>query len=99
MDAQARNFERDAILRNAEIKRQIDNQIADSYNQQKKQFADGARSLIDQRQQQSKNAAMNERMADKDMVSRDQAIANEIAAQRRMLAAQQKGDQAHVNLQ
>jgi hypothetical protein len=32
MDAHSRSLERDAILRNAEIKRQIDNQIADSYN-------------------------------------------------------------------
>ena len=59
------------MLRNQEVIRTIDNTVHDSYNQQKKNFMEGARSLIDQRDFISRRENISEKMLDKQQLERD----------------------------
>lgn len=54
------------------MKRSIDFNIHDSYNQQRRQFAEGAKAQINEKEFQSQRMQMNEKMLDKAMLERDQ---------------------------
>jgi len=71
LDQRLKEDERNMMLRNQEVIRTIDSTVIDSYNQQKKNFMDGARSLIDQREFISRRQNMSEKMLDKQQLERD----------------------------
>lgn len=72
LDVRTKEDERNMIIKNQELKRSIDFNIADSYNQQRRQFADGAKAQIDARQYASQRMNVNEKLIDKALLDRDQ---------------------------
>lgn len=71
METRLKEDERTMIKRNLDIKRTVDNSINESYLQQKKNFMDGARALIDKHEYDRKSMQMNEKQLDKERLEYD----------------------------
>jgi hypothetical protein len=89
--------ERNMIRRNLDIKRTVDNSISDSYQEQKKNFMEGARAIIDKHEYDKRSLKVNEKMLDKERLEMDQKLAMEHEIFKKQMLDRQKVDMVQVN--